>query len=138
MQLQSAHYTAENWSADVSQPAGDGLVYQLQPADANHTLDLPPNALLEALWPWHLMGLSFENLDKLGVKVQQVQFSQNGNATPQEIAIRYQGKEPLSVPAGEYTVWKARVGHETAWYDSQSPHLPLQFTWDGMTYELSQ
>jgi hypothetical protein len=110
----------------------------LQPADTNRAIDLAPNALLEALWPWHLAGLSFENLDSLGVKTQQVTLNQSGGADLQEVAIRYQGKEQIDIPAGEYTAWKIRVGRETAWYSTQSPHLPVQFTWDGMTYELSQ
>jgi membrane protease YdiL (CAAX protease family) len=137
MQLQSARYTAENWTAEVTQPGGAGLVYQLAPADANRPRDLAPNALLDALWPWHLMGLPFQNLDRLGVKTQQMSLNSNGDADLQEVAIRYQSKEQISTPAGEYSTWKVRVGHDTAWYDTQSPHLPVQFTWDGMTYELA-
>lgn len=138
MQLQSARYTAEDWSSEVSQAASGGLVYRLQPGDVNLALDLPSNPLLEALWPWHLMGLPFENLDRLGFKTHQLQLDQKGNADLQEVTIRYQGKEQIDTSAGQYTVWKVRVGRETAWYNTQSPHLPVQFTWEGMTYELSQ
>ncbi len=140
LELISASYTSagrSSWSAEISGQADGSYTYVLKPSNGvESTFSLPAGALVDGSWPWQLSGLPFARLSGRGGRVQVVTLNANGIPQVQETAVQNQGLEKLTVPAGPFQTWSLKVGREAASYNLQSPHLPVEFTWGGETYQL--
>jgi membrane protease YdiL (CAAX protease family) len=141
--LESATFTASGgpntWSAELAPQADGSYTYHLKPANgAERTIPLPGGALVDGSWPWQLSGLDFTAIRARGGGVQMVTIDASGNPTLRETAVQTTGLEPDDVPAGSYQTWNVKIGLENAHFDIEAPHLPVDFTWAGATYQLKK
>jgi uncharacterized protein len=143
LDLESARYTfsgsPQAWSAEI-QPQPDGsYIYVYKPAGgAEQDIRLPAGALVDGSWPWQLSGLDFTRLRGRGGKVQLVSIDARGLPSVQETAVQNLGLQQDDIPSGSYQTWNLTVGRDSAHYDLESPHLPVEFTWGGTTYQLKK
>jgi membrane protease YdiL (CAAX protease family) len=143
LDLQSATYTYTGgpnpWSAELNSQADGSFSYNLKPANGpQRTASLPAGALIDGSWPWQLSGLDFTTVRTRGGRVQMVTIDASGNPTLHETALQTTGLEPDDVPAGSYQTWNVKIGRENAHYNIEAPHLPIDFTWGGATYQLKK
>ena len=119
-----------NEQVNVEQTA-NGLVLTVQQNSQKRDLSLPSDALISGEWPWRVSGIPFQvSYIRKVTLAWPLRWSpeQNRNLPLNEnLALVVSGGEPLSVPAGNFIAWKVILDDETAWYDTQPPHVLLRY-----------
>lgn len=106
------------------------------------TFTVPPESILTGEWPWRLSGLAWQTTTtQRTTLIWLSQYSEALNrGIPQaegEILL-LSGAEPVAVPAGNFIAWRVNLGRQTAFYDSEAPHVLLLYDSDFVRYELSE
>jgi len=121
---------------------GDSSMLQVKSAGAEEmSLDIPSESLLPSEWAWRVSALAFEDgLVYQVIRAYPLKWSQEDERSqPQTevLTLHVVGQETITALAGEFSVWKVKLGDETAWYAVDSPHDLIQYD-NGMSiYTLS-
>lgn len=143
LELRSADYAFKgsqgSWTGELAAgPAGPATYRWRDFEGSEHSQDLEQGILLDGVWPWQITNLPFERLGGRGAKITWAALGRDGAPRAGDGVVQSEGSQKINVPAGQYTAWNVRVGQETAYFDVQAPHLPIEFTWGGETYQLAE
>jgi membrane protease YdiL (CAAX protease family) len=119
-------------------PAGDELSLSYMREDdptrqvTSRQITFSPETLFSGDWLWRLAAMPFQSY--YGAQAQMAYSSvwseedQSNVSAVRPVAILVVAREPITVPAGDFTAWRVEVvGEGVAWYDVQPPHTLLRY-----------